>query len=991
MLRIARILAGALIVFGTALLIAQTPVPLPVTGNLSSIIGNGQPYAGVSIQLQNCASPVSITGYSVIVQQQYQVQANPSGVINTSVWPNNIIDCNGTTGNSQYMLSYVAAGAVQGTPQCYQVVSTQGSWNLNTQQPIVCSQSPPNPQNAQYNNVNITNCLSIGGSGCITSFLSSDCTSTTVDALGNLNCTGTITGGSLAGKTTGIASPTYDVTQYGAVGNGVADDTAAIQAAFNACYNNGASPYGGNVLLQGARSYGISATINMYDSCNPVGVVGNYGSPSPFGSQQKPAIIWLPTATYSNAAFTAFTVATNSTYYPVSSPNNLPPKTIAVTAANTLAFGNWVEITGCTGSGVEVNNIVGQVVAASGAAFTITYPDLDMANGSFTDSTCQWKQTQVMMATDATARYGQLFSNFQLYAATAGIVGAELYMGDRIDSGTRFSNFQPDGRADFGLYLPFNGINWTINDGSRSDVIPAIAAIYVRQSGGGGAWSINDAEISNGYTIAGSSIMIDGQSCEGGITKAALNDVAFEVDTSMFPNSAPIDLLACPTEAYPQFSITMQGGGVTCGSNAGYMNCPSVLVSPQSSGYGALVLHTANAGFPTGSGATPYQAFVGVPSLLRGNMTGTTGNTGALDFSPPLWSEGNTGTGTIGQYSAVNQSLNDYNFNQLWQQGIHASALLKTDTAFAALANATTLYAGQVVAPPANWSAVISNQRYGLQVVYQTGTTGTPNSGLTNCVASGVSGQLQCVGSQATITATSCSTNALTVTASNSFTANQQIFLTGTAERVLNGANYTVASATGSNFVINYQCNGFTGNASDTGTAVTSSTVDLESGQHVSIGSVTNAVIESINASNPNAVLLNMSTSVAGVTSPTNLTFSAPLLGPEMQLPTKRPGAAPTSQTWLQGDEAQNSSATANGIAAYVNVAAGTPGTWAAIPLGDSSGHINTGQINGYTAPTVTAGSPTVGQAACIKAAGPPVVIGYCSTVVSALGACTCN
>jgi hypothetical protein len=38
-----------------------------------------------------------------------------------------------------------------------------------------------------------------------------------------------------------------------------------------------------------------------------------------------------------------------------------------------------------------------------------------------------------------------------------------------------------------------------------------------------------------------------------------------------------------------------------------------------------------------------------------------------------------------------------------------------------------------------------------------------------------------------------------------------------------------------------------------------------------------------------------------------------------------------------------------------------------------------------------TVGTPTVGQAACIKAAGPPVVLGYCSTVVSSSGACTCN
>jgi hypothetical protein len=36
-------------------------------------------------------------------------------------------------------------------------------------------------------------------------------------------------------------------------------------------------------------------------------------------------------------------------------------------------------------------------------------------------------------------------------------------------------------------------------------------------------------------------------------------------------------------------------------------------------------------------------------------------------------------------------------------------------------------------------------------------------------------------------------------------------------------------------------------------------------------------------------------------------------------------------------------------------------------------------------------GTPTAGQAACIKAAGPPVIIGYCSTAVSSAGSCTCN
>lgn len=136
--------AICLFILSCATFCAQTPTPIPVTGNLSSILGNGQAYAGVSIQLLNCPSPVSIPGYSVIVQQGYQVQANPSGVVNTTVWSNDLINCNGTQGNSEYQLSYVANGAVQGTPQCYQVVSTQ-TWNLNTQSPIACTGSAPNP------------------------------------------------------------------------------------------------------------------------------------------------------------------------------------------------------------------------------------------------------------------------------------------------------------------------------------------------------------------------------------------------------------------------------------------------------------------------------------------------------------------------------------------------------------------------------------------------------------------------------------------------------------------------------------------------------------------------------------------------------------------------------------------------------------------------------------------------------------------------------
>jgi len=55
--------------------------PSPSRETLGSISGSGQPYAGVSVQLQNCPSPVAIVGYMGIVQQTYQIRASSAGLI----------------------------------------------------------------------------------------------------------------------------------------------------------------------------------------------------------------------------------------------------------------------------------------------------------------------------------------------------------------------------------------------------------------------------------------------------------------------------------------------------------------------------------------------------------------------------------------------------------------------------------------------------------------------------------------------------------------------------------------------------------------------------------------------------------------------------------------------------------------------------------------------------------------------------------------------
>ena len=142
--------------FGSLQAIGQTPTPIPITGNLGSISGSSVPYSGVLIQLQNCASPVLITGYWGIVAQTYQIQANSSGAINSTIWPNDLITCNGTTGASQYSYQTVVQGVPSGSVTCYQVTSTQGIWNINTQQPVACGYTPPNPQDASYRNINST-------------------------------------------------------------------------------------------------------------------------------------------------------------------------------------------------------------------------------------------------------------------------------------------------------------------------------------------------------------------------------------------------------------------------------------------------------------------------------------------------------------------------------------------------------------------------------------------------------------------------------------------------------------------------------------------------------------------------------------------------------------------------------------------------------------------------------------------------------------------
>ena len=76
---------------------------------------------------------------------------------------------------------------------------------------------------------------------------------------------------------------------------------------------------------------------------------------------------------------------------------------------------------------------------------------------------------------------------------------------------------------------------------------------------------------------------------------------------------------------------------------------------------------------------------------------------------------------------------------------------------------------------------------------------------------------------------------------------------------------------------------------------------------------------------------------------------------------------------------------TANGVS-------GTSSGGATPNLTITLGAITPTSVNGVPAASaVSSTAPTANHAACIKSAGPPIVIGTCSTVVASDGTCTCG
>jgi hypothetical protein len=688
---------------------------------------------------------------------------------------------------------------------------------------------------------------------------------------------GAVTASALSAKNMASIGPRFDVTQYGAVGNNSTDDTAAIQAAYNACYNSAnnsvpGSGYGGIVEFPGGKNYVISSTINTYDSCGSEGIPWS----------QNPAVIkWNGPAAGTVYNITTYTVAANSTpAYPAYSPSPSPalPYIVTFPVTNSVSVNNWVMLRGfTTPTGISINNVVAQVVSASGSSFTVTIPNGSVSTGTVID-TGTVTTINVMFASNTNSRYWEQLQDLQFNnqsgIAAANKAGIDFYFGSRVDSGSKVEGVWATAPTYYGYYFSQGGIDVDF-DRWRADN-PGIAGIYWRVSGQDN-FGIANGTVSSGI---GGTMLLDNSACvQGNLVRVTSRNMGLEVQTGGLTSGVgEFQLLDCPANVFPvQFFLDMEN--TKTASDLGSVNYSTLVMSPPSDT--ALSLNIVNGVFPNGISPNTTQRWVGIPSLTRYDASGINGIIPSLTYAPSLTSAGGINT----DYSldrAMSQCLGDCNIGQLWQYGIQASAFLYSDTSYAALPNATTLFAGQILAPPSYWNAA-NGSRYALDVVYQPGTTGVPNGGATTCETTSTADQFVCT-----------------------------------------------------------------------------SPVDLGTGQHITVGANTNKVVAYVDATNSASVLVYTTASLTTISSATALSFAAPVLGPEIQLPTKS-SAIPTSLAWLRGDTQQNSSASANGVAAWVNVAAGTPGTWAGIPLGNSTGQIAPSQISSTTGSgnVVLAGAPT--------------------------------
>lgn len=145
-------------------LLAQSQIP--VTGHISAAGNNpsNPTLYQVQFQMAYCGANVPrVFGIGTIAASTASFTADSNGLVTGSIWPNDVITCGGVAGNTRYNISYVTNGSRVGPMQCFQIVSTMGTFNLDTAQPCVIvppPTPPPGTPDAHVNNLTVDGLLS---------------------------------------------------------------------------------------------------------------------------------------------------------------------------------------------------------------------------------------------------------------------------------------------------------------------------------------------------------------------------------------------------------------------------------------------------------------------------------------------------------------------------------------------------------------------------------------------------------------------------------------------------------------------------------------------------------------------------------------------------------------------------------------------------------------------------------------------------------------
>lgn len=152
----------ALFLADGALLAGQSRIP--VTGHFGGVGTDTPSNFGVKFELQYCGSNLPrVFGIFNPVLTNTTLTVDPTtGLITGQIWPNDFLNCGGTVGGTRYNVTAMVNNVPQGPPVCYQVLSSVGTFNLDTAQPCVQVPPPPPPPgfgDYEFNNLTLTGTL----------------------------------------------------------------------------------------------------------------------------------------------------------------------------------------------------------------------------------------------------------------------------------------------------------------------------------------------------------------------------------------------------------------------------------------------------------------------------------------------------------------------------------------------------------------------------------------------------------------------------------------------------------------------------------------------------------------------------------------------------------------------------------------------------------------------------------------------------------------